>query len=133
MFSEFLIPDQTYFYPGIRIRIFFHPVSGSLIRIPEVHYEFKYFNPKKWFLSSRKYDPGCSFRIPDPYPDFLPIPDPGVKKEPVPDPAPQRCTIHIRYSKAFLYPSAILTLVKNSPAMLHSGQSNLLQHYRGNL
>jgi hypothetical protein len=28
--------------------------------------EFKYFNPKKakkWFLSSKKYDPGCSSRI----------------------------------------------------------------------
>ncbi len=25
--------------------------------------EFKYFNPKKWFLNSRKYDPGCSARI----------------------------------------------------------------------
>jgi len=33
--------------------------------------------PKKWFLSSRKYDPGCSSRIPDPDADFLPIPDPG--------------------------------------------------------
>ncbi len=43
----------------------------SRIRIKE----FKYFSPKKWFLSSRKYDPGCSSRIP--YPDFLPIADPG--------------------------------------------------------
>jgi hypothetical protein len=25
--------------------------------------EFKYFNPQKLFLSSRKYDPGCSSRI----------------------------------------------------------------------
>jgi hypothetical protein len=33
--------------------------------------------PKKWFLSSRKYDPGFSSRIPDPDPYFLPIPDPG--------------------------------------------------------
>jgi hypothetical protein len=36
------------------------------------------------FLSSRKYDPGCSSRsrIPDPDPDFYSswIPDPGVKK-----------------------------------------------------
>jgi hypothetical protein len=47
--------------------------------------------PKKWFLSSRKYDPGCSSRIPgcssripDPNADFLPIPDPGVKKAPDP-------------------------------------------------
>jgi hypothetical protein len=30
--------------------------------------------PKKWFLSSRKYDPGCSSRISDP----------GVKKAPDP-------------------------------------------------
>ncbi len=36
----------------------------------------------KWFLSSRKYDPGCSSRIR--IPDFLPIPDPGVKKAPDP-------------------------------------------------
>jgi hypothetical protein len=25
--------------------------------------DFKYVNPKKWFLSSQKYDPGCSSRI----------------------------------------------------------------------
>ncbi len=41
-------------YPGSRIRIF-----PSRIRIKE----FKYFNPKKLFLSSRKYDPCCSSRI----------------------------------------------------------------------
>jgi hypothetical protein len=55
---------------------FFH--SGSQIRIKE----FKYFDPKNWFLRSRKYDLGCSSRIPDS--DFLPIPDPGVKKAPNP-------------------------------------------------
>ncbi len=75
-------------YPGSRIRLFsipdpncLHP--GSWIRIKE----FNYFNPKKtkkWVLSSRKYDPGCSSRIPDPGADFLPIPDPGVKKAPDP-------------------------------------------------
>jgi hypothetical protein len=46
-------PDPTFFHPGSRIRI----------------KEFKYFNPKKkqkMVLSSRKYDPGCSSRIPDP-------------------------------------------------------------------
>jgi hypothetical protein len=67
------IPDPNCLYPGSRI----------LIK------EFKYFNPKKakkWFLSSKKYDPGCSSRIPDPDADFLPsrIPDPGVKKAPNP-------------------------------------------------
>ncbi len=72
-------------YPGFRIRLFsipdpncLHP--GSRIRIKE----FKYFNPKKWFPSSRKYYSGCSSRIPDPDADFLPIPDPGVKKAPDP-------------------------------------------------
>jgi hypothetical protein len=64
--SDISIPDPIFFHPGSRIRII----------------EFKYFNPKKWFLSSRKYDPGCSSRIPDP--DFLSIPDPGVKKAPDP-------------------------------------------------
>jgi hypothetical protein len=43
--SEMFIPN--FFHHGYRIRI----------------KEFKYFNTKKWFLSSRKYDPGCSSRI----------------------------------------------------------------------
>ncbi len=65
--------------------------SGSRIHIKQ----FKYFNPKKpkkWFLSSRKYDPGCSSRIPDTDADFLPIPDPrsrGSKRHRIPDPDPQ--------------------------------------------
>ncbi len=53
------IPDPTFFHPGSRIRI----------------KEFKYFNPSKWFLSSKKYDLGCSSRILF----FLPIPDPGSR------------------------------------------------------
>jgi hypothetical protein len=72
------IPDPTFFHPGSEL-------SPTRILIKE----FKYFNPKKskkWFLSSKKYDPGCSSRIPDPDADFLPsrIPDPGVKKAPNP-------------------------------------------------
>ncbi len=74
------IPDPNCLHPGSRIRI----------------KEFKYFNPKKkqkkWFLSSNKYDPGCSSRIPDPDADFLPIPDPGVKK--APDPGSGSATLH---------------------------------------
>ncbi len=72
--SRIFIPD-----PGAK---FFHP--GSRIRIKE----FKYLNPKIWFLSTRKWASGCSSRIwipdPDPDPDLLPIPDPGVKKAPDP-------------------------------------------------
>ncbi len=48
------IPDPNFFHPGARI----------LIK------EFKYFNPTKWFLNFRKYDPD---------PDFLPIPDPRCR------------------------------------------------------
>ncbi len=79
--SEFFpsqIPDPNFFfipYPGSE---FFH--LWSLIHIKE----FNYFNPKKLSLSSRKYDPGCSFRIRISDPDFLPIPDPDIKKGPDP-------------------------------------------------
>jgi hypothetical protein len=67
--SEFFsIPDQNF----------------SILDPGSASKEFKYFNAKKWFQSSRKYDPGCSsrIRIPGPDPGFLPIPDPGVKKAP---------------------------------------------------
>jgi len=59
---------------------FFHPESRIRIK------EFKYFNPKKWFLSSRKYDPSCSSRIR--ILTFSPsrIPDPGSKRHRIPDP-----------------------------------------------
>ncbi len=74
------------FYPWSRIRLysipdpnFFHP--GSRIHMKEL----KYFNPKNCFLSSRKYDLGCSsqIRILIFYPSRIPrskrhrIPDPG--------------------------------------------------------
>jgi hypothetical protein len=57
------IPDPNFFHPGSRIHI----------------KDFKYLNPKNGFLSSWKYEPGCSswIRIRDPDPDFVPIPDPG--------------------------------------------------------
>jgi hypothetical protein len=53
--------------------------------------EFKYLYPAKCYLSSRKYDPGCSSQIPD-YDFFHPgsrgkkTPDPGN-----PDPDPKQC------------------------------------------
>jgi hypothetical protein len=71
-------------YPGSRIRLFSIPDPnclhhGSRILIKEFKY-IRYFNTKKtknWYLSSKKYDPGCSSQIPDPDADFPPIPDPG--------------------------------------------------------
>ncbi len=74
------IPDPTFFHPGSEL---------SPSRIPDPQKNLSILTPKKvnkWFLGSKKYDPGCSFRIPDPDADFLPsrIPDPGVKKAPNP-------------------------------------------------
>ncbi len=75
--SGMFIPDpgHVFFHPGSRIRSVSIPDPGSRIRIEE----FKYFNQKKRFLSSRKYDPGCSSRIADPDAYFLPIPDHGSR------------------------------------------------------
>jgi hypothetical protein len=72
--------------PVLRIRVvipnpgsdLFHPGS-ELFPSRILIKDFKYLNPKKWFLSSRKYDPGCSSRIPDPDSDFLPIADTGSR------------------------------------------------------
>ncbi len=74
-------------YPGSRIRLFSipDPYYPSRIHIKE----FKYLNPKIWYLSSRKYDPGCSSRIPDPDPDFCPSRIQGSKRHRIPD--PQHC------------------------------------------
>jgi hypothetical protein len=63
----------------------FHP--GSVLN------NLSILTPKKWFLSSRKYDPGCSYRILDPDLDFLPILDPGSRDQKntgsrIPDPDP---------------------------------------------
>jgi hypothetical protein len=71
------IPDPNSFHPGSE----FFP---SRIRVKE----FKYFNPKKLFLSSRNYDPGCSSRMD---PDILHIPDPERQRNP--DPPPQHCVV----------------------------------------
>jgi hypothetical protein len=84
-------------YPGSRIRLFSIPDPESELspsRIPDPGSSSKNLSiltpkkAKKWFLSSKKYDPGCSSRIPDPDADFLlsRIPDPGVKRYPIPDP-----------------------------------------------
>jgi hypothetical protein len=79
------IPDPNFFHPGSRTRI----------------KEIKYFNPKKWFLSTQKYDPCClsRIRLPDPDPDFLHIPDPGSRGQKgtgsrIQDPDPQHCIIN---------------------------------------
>ncbi len=73
-------PGSEFFHPGYRIQG--KKDSESRIRVRTK--EFKVFQPKHFVLSSRKYDPGCLFRIPDSNLDFLPIPNPGVKKTPDP-------------------------------------------------
>ncbi len=79
----------------IRIRLFSILDPGSEffhIRIPDTPQrikELKYLNPKKWFLSSRKYDSDCSSRIPDPY--FYLSRIQGSKGHRNPDPDPLHC------------------------------------------
>jgi hypothetical protein len=64
-----------FFHPGSRIKKI--PVSGPASKNLSIL-------TQKLFLSSRKYDSGCSSRIRIPDLEFLPNPDPGVKKEPDP-------------------------------------------------
>ncbi len=63
--SRILDPNFSHLESRIRIKEFkyFNPKKWFLSRIRIRFKEFKYFKPKKWFLSSRKYDPGCSSRI----------------------------------------------------------------------
>ncbi len=79
--------------PWSRIWIFSIPDPGSRMRIKE----FKYFNQKKWFLSSQKNDLSFRSRIrildldPDFLPSQIPILDPrsriqGSKRHRIPDP-----------------------------------------------
>jgi len=75
-------PGSEFFDPGSRIQS--QKDSGSQIRnFGSPSKNLNVINPKK-FLNPRKYDPGCSSRIPDPDLDFLPFPDPEVKKAPDP-------------------------------------------------
>jgi hypothetical protein len=61
--SAMFIPDPgSVFFPS-RIRTVSIPDPGSASKNLSV------LTPKKWFLSSRKYDPGC----------YLPISDPGSR------------------------------------------------------
>jgi hypothetical protein len=99
-------------YPGSRIRLFFIPDPGSELspsRIPDPGSSSKNLSiltqkkTKKWFLSCKKYDPGCSSRIPDPDAGFLPIPDSGSriqgsKRHPIPDPGSGSAILH-KYRK----------------------------------
>jgi hypothetical protein len=91
----FPIPNPTFFHPGSRIRICSIPDPGFASK------ELQYFNPKKWFLSSRKYNPGCSsrIRILTLYPSRIQ----GSKRHRIPDPDPQHChsarTTKMEYNK----------------------------------
>ncbi len=77
-FSSVADPRCFDVYPRSRIRIFF-PL-GSRIH----NKECKTFNPKKCFLSSRKYDPDCLYRIRILI--FYPSRIPGSKRHRMPDP-----------------------------------------------
>jgi hypothetical protein len=86
--SGMFTPDPSSFHPGSQIRIFL-----SRIRIKE----FKYFNPKKSFLSSGKCDPGCSSRI-----RILIFTHPGSRGQKSPDPGSGSATLDSHLTKEHL-------------------------------
>ncbi len=77
------------FHPGSWIRTVSIPDAGSRIRIKEL----KYFNPKKWFLSSRKYvravHPGFRIRMMTFYPSRIQ----GSKRHRITDPGSGSATL----------------------------------------
>jgi hypothetical protein len=72
--------------------------SGSRIRIRIK--DFKYLQPKKLFLSSRKYNPGCSSRIRILI--FYPFRIQGSKRHRIPDPDPQHWYFYFLFGKLIL-------------------------------
>ncbi len=77
-------------YLGSQIRMFPIP-DTNFIHPGSASKEFKFFDPKKWFLGSRKYGPGCSSRI-----RIRTIPDPGDKKAPDPGSGSAKLKVRIR-------------------------------------
>ncbi len=81
----------SYFFPSL-IRTVSIPDSGSSSKNLSILIPKK---AKKWFLSSKKYDLGCSSRIPDP---LLTFSHPGSriqgsKRHPIPDPGSGSATL----------------------------------------
>ncbi len=91
--SGMFIPDPgSDFFPS-RIRTVSIPDPGSASKNLSILTPKK---PKKWFLSSRKYDPGCSSRISDPGSGCWLSTHPGSriqgsKRHRIPAPDPQHC------------------------------------------
>ncbi len=68
--------------------LFFSNPNFCPSRIPDLHQRIPVFEPKKLFLNSRKYHPGCSSRIRILI--FYPSRIPGSKRHRIPDPDPQQ-------------------------------------------
>jgi hypothetical protein len=83
MSVAYFLPVPKIFIPYPESSVEKDPRSGS------ASINFKYFNPKTCYLSSRKYDPRCSSRIQFFFNYPGSIPDPGVKKHRIQDADPQ--------------------------------------------
>jgi hypothetical protein len=107
------IPDPIFFHPGSEFFLSIHPIK-----------EFKYFN--KLFLSTRKYDLGCSSRIR--ILSFYPSRIPGSKRHWIPDPDPQHClfSLPVEFS-LYLYPADLC--LKMPPIRGHLASLGLIERY----
>ncbi len=103
------IPDPTFSHPGSRIRTVSNPDPGSASKNLSILYILT--KKKKWFLSSRKYDPGCSSRIRRL--TFYPSRIQGSKRQRIPDPDPQHCRFPVCFACLALFVSTVRPGVAN--------------------
>jgi hypothetical protein len=111
----FILDPGSEFFPS-RIRIF-----PSQIRDPHQ----RIVTQKKWFLSSRKYDPGCSSWIPDKILTFYPSWIPGSKRQRIPGSkkAPDPGSATLEYLKElslvrFMYTFTVNTVNSQTPCTI---------------
>jgi hypothetical protein len=114
------IPDPTFFHPGSRIRTFSIPYPGSSSKNLSILTPKK---AKKWFLSSKKYDLGCSSRI-----QMLTFSHPGSriqgsKRHPIPDPGSGSATLIVIITNAVFCKITMGRCVMPIPPLPHVGCS----------
>jgi hypothetical protein len=98
------IPDPgSDFYPS-RIRTVSIPDFGSSSKNLNILTPKK---AKKWFLSSKKYDPGCSSRIRVLTFSHAGSRIQGSKRHPIPDPDPQHCCCLSTFYLTYIYPAPL--------------------------
>jgi hypothetical protein len=118
--NRFLNRVRTTFRAVLRIRDVYPGSDFFFVPDPRIRIkEFKFFIPKKWFLWSRKYDPGCSSRIR--ILTFHPSRIQRSKRHRIPD--PQHC---IQVCKTSTYYDLLQKFTKYQHVVLKSAKLMLI-------